>query len=131
MPPGTVERNLRQAVAIVRIAVAVLLGVHGTTRILTGGVAPFGDFLAGHHIPLGHALAWGISIFELIGPVLLIANRLVSLVAPLHIVILATGIALVHAKNGWFVVGGGTGGVEYSVLLVAGLAAVFWAARLK
>ncbi len=129
--PGTVERNLRQAIAIVRIAVAILLGIHGSTRILTGGVAPFGDFLAGRHIPLGHALAWAISIFELVGPLLLLLNRLVQLVAPLHIVILATGIALVHAKNGWFVVGGGSGGVEYSVLLIACLAAVFWSARLK
>ena len=131
MPPGTVERNLRQAIAIVRIAVAILLGVHGATRILGGGVRPFGDFLAGHHIPLGHALAWAISIFELVGPLLLIANRLVQLVAPLHILILATGIALVHAKNGWFVVGGGSGGMEYSLLLISALAAVFWSARLK
>jgi putative oxidoreductase len=29
------------------------------------------------------------------------------------------GIILVHAKEGWFVVGAGRNGVEYSVLLIA------------
>ena len=28
------------------------------------------------------------------------------------------GIIMVHAGNGWFVVGGSTGGKEYSVLLI-------------
>ena len=28
------------------------------------------------------------------------------------------GIVLVHAKSGWFVVGGGSNGAEYSVLLI-------------
>jgi putative oxidoreductase len=31
------------------------------------------------------------------------------------------GIVLVHAQNGWFVVGPSTGGVEYSILLLLAL----------
>ena len=34
------------------------------------------------------------------------------------IIELSMGIIMMHAGNGWFVVGGGTGGVEYSVLLI-------------
>jgi putative oxidoreductase len=29
------------------------------------------------------------------------------------------GIVMVHAVNGWFVVGGGSNAVEYNVLLIA------------
>ena len=38
---------------------------------------------------------------------------------------IATGIALVHAPAGWFVVGLGRNGVEYSVLILFCLAALF------
>jgi len=44
-----------------------------------------------------------------------------------HIVILALGAALVHYPWGWFVVGAGRNGMEYSVMLLIGLAAVAWA----
>ena len=40
------------------------------------------------------------------------------------IVGLAVGIALVHAPSGWFVVGLGRNGMEYSVLLIVCLVAV-------
>jgi putative oxidoreductase len=36
---------------------------------------------------------------------------------------LFAGIVLVHARDGWFVVGGGRNGMEYSVLLIVGLIA--------
>ena len=54
------------------------------------------------------------------------AGILVRFVAPIHIAILTAGIAMVHAREGWFVVGGGRNGVEYSVLLIACLAALTW-----
>ena len=112
--------------AIVRVAVAVLLGVHGWARVLSGGVPPFGEYLAGQGFPAGPALAWTISIFEIVGSFLLLIGRFVRWVAPVHIAILAAGIAMVHAREGWFVVGGGRNGVEYSVLLIACLAALTW-----
>ena len=37
---------------------------------------------------------------------------------------LAAGIALVHAREGWFVVGLGRNGVEFSVLLIGCLVAL-------
>lgn len=41
---------------------------------------------------------------------------------------LMMGIVLVHAREGWFVVGGGRNGVEYSVALIGLLLAQAWAA---
>ena len=48
-------------------------------------------------------------------------------IAPLCVVfslVYLTGIALVHAKAGWFVVGLGRNGAEYSVLLIVCLLCV-------
>lgn len=36
------------------------------------------------------------------------------------------GIILVHRYDGWFVVGGGRNGMEYSVLLISSLFIVAW-----
>ena len=112
--------------AMVRIAVGLLLAVHGWSRVLGGGVPGFGEWLAGQGLPAGPALAWAISIFEIVGSFCLVIGRLVRFVAPVHATILAAGIAMVHAREGWFVVGGGRNGVEYSVLLIACLIALTW-----
>jgi len=42
----------RHAITLVRIAVAVLLEIHGAYRLASGGVAPFGDWLASLGLPL-------------------------------------------------------------------------------
>ena len=87
-------------IAIVRLTVAILLGIHGFSRAFTGGVHPFGNFLASQHIPYGHVVAWAITVFEMAGSICLLTNRFVRIAALGHLAILVTGIALVHAKNG-------------------------------
>lgn len=111
-------------IIIIRIAVGVLLAIHGWYRLAAGGVAPFGQFLALVGLPAGEAIAWGITLFEMAGGLVLAAGRYVTPVASGHIAILAGGILLVHGKEGWFVVGGGRNGVEYSLLLLACLIAL-------
>lgn len=39
-----------------------------------------------------------------------------------HAAVIAAGIVLIHSSNGWFVVGHGSNGMEYSVLILAVLA---------
>ena len=111
-------------ITIIRTTVAILLGIHGFSRAFTGGVHGLGGFLATQHLPFPHVVAWAITVFEMAGSICLLTNRFVRIAALGHIVILVTGIALVHAKSGWFVVGGGANGAEYSVLLVACLVAI-------
>ena len=112
--------------AVVRIAVGLLLAVHGWSRVLNGSVPGFGEWLGSQGFPAGAALAWAISLFEIFGSFCLVTGLFVRFVAPVHIAILAGGIAMVHAREGWFVVGGGRNGVEYSVLLIACLSALTW-----
>lgn len=113
--------------AAVRIAVAALIFIHGATRASIGGVAPFGGWLETQGFPMGIAFAWAVTIYELIAPLLIIAGRFVFWACLGHIFILTLGAIMVHLPAGWFVVGAGRNGVEYSVLLVVCLAAVAYA----
>lgn len=111
--------NKSTALVFIRVVISALMFVHGATRIGNGTVPGFGEFFATHGIPLGLYLAWAITLFEVIGSVLLAVGFYAWVIALLFALHLGVGIAMVHWKQGWFVVGAGTGGMEYSVLLIS------------
>jgi putative oxidoreductase len=126
--PGANVGRTGMALEAVRIAVAVLIFIHGAYRATGDGhVAGFGGWLETQGFPQGVAWAWAVTVYELVAPLLILARRFVSFAALGHIGILALGMWLVHRPDGWFVVGGGRNGMEYSVLLIVCLAAVAWA----
>lgn len=102
---------------IFRIAVSLLLMIHGLTRILRDTVDEFGDFLDEQGFPVGIFAAWAITFFEVIGSLLMMSGYFVSWISLLFVVELAVGIILVHPANEWFIVGG-VNGMEYSILLI-------------
>jgi len=104
--------------SILRVALAMIMMAHGIIRIYAGTVSGFGDFLAGNGLPLGKIIAWGITIFEIVAGITLILNQYRKWICALFIAELIAGIYLVHLKNGWFVVGYTSGGMEYSTLLI-------------
>ncbi len=118
------ESAARRALVVLRVGVAALLFVHGAARAVTGGHVPFGEFLAAQGLPAGVVLATGITAIELLGTPLLAAGRLVAPLCIYFMVQLALGIWMVHLDEGWFVVGLGRNGVEYSVLLILCLGCV-------
>ena len=107
-----------------RLLVALLIGIHGWYRLHAGTSSGFGDWLATQGIPLAHAVAWGVTIGEIVGSACLALGLLVRPFALLFMAIYLMGIVLVHAPEGWFVVGAGRNGMEYSVLLIGSLALV-------
>jgi putative oxidoreductase len=117
------------SISIVRVVTGVILGIHGWYRLVTGGFAGFGEYLAGSGIPLGRPLALVITLTEIVASACLVTRQFVIPAACAHAVILACGIFMVHAPEGWFVVGGGRNGVEFSVLLLACLGAIVQAER--
>ena len=119
----------RQGLDLVRWVLATLLFIHGLARVLAGGVAPFGAFLDAQGFPAGLVLAWAVTVFELVAAPVLAWGRWVTPVALVFAAIYACGIWLVHAPAGWFVVGLGRNGAEYSVLIIACLLANAWAHR--
>lgn len=130
-PESLRSRAELRPIFLLRVGVALLLGIHGYYRALSGGATPFGGYLSGVGIPLGTVVAWSITVFEMIGSVLLAAGYCVPWIAAGHALILCGGIVMVHGREGWFVVGGGRNGVEYSLLLLLSLAVIVWSHRLR
>lgn len=107
-----------------RLLVALLIGVHGWYRLLHGGSPVFGEWLLAQGIPLGNVVAWGITIGEIVGSACLAIGVCVRPFALLFMAIYTTGVIMIHAAEGWFVVGAGRNGMEYSLLLIGSLALV-------
>lgn len=121
---GLVPSRAVIAVHALRAVPALTMVIHGTYRAVTGGVGGFGEFLATQHLPAAHAVAWMLTLVEIIGGLTLVWG---VLVVPLCVWFIAehiVGILTVHLPAGWFVVGGGRNGMEYSVLLIACFAIV-------
>ncbi len=118
------ESRSRTGWLLLRVTVAGIIAAHGWARLLAGGVAPFGSFLDSLGFPGGFYWAASITALEIISSILLLVGRWVAPLAVIHSVIYTLGIALVHAKAGWFVVGLGRNGSEFSVLLIVCLLAL-------
>ena len=113
-----------RAIAGLRVSLAILLVVHGVARIALGIVDDFGVFLDGAGLPMGVTLAWAVTLFEVLGGLTFALGKGVRTIAVVFSLELALGIAMVHWREGWFVVGAGRNGMEYSVLLIVGLVVV-------
>ena len=118
------QQRLKYAIIFLRIVVALIMFIHGLGRIYLGIVDGFGEFLTLNGFPLGFYLAWAITIFEIVGSVLIAVGFYVAPLAIIFALHLLCGIYLVHLKDGWFVVGAGRNGAEFSVLLIASFIAL-------
>lgn len=118
--------NARAALILLRIGVALVFFLHALIRITNGTIPIFGGFLESEGLPAGIAMVWVITIFELAGSLALALGRGVRWWSAGFILLLLVGIVLIHAELGWFVGEHGTGGCEYSVVLI--LALLFLAA---
>ena len=114
------------SVAVIRITVAMILLSHSIPSIVSGDVNQFGRLYLNEigFAPIGVALAWAIKLLHIAAAACLLLNRWIFYPALISIIILIAGIVLVHAKDGWFVVGGGRNGIEYNVLLIAVLISI-------
>ncbi len=107
--------------AILRVVVGVIFIAHGAPKIF-GGMEGTAGFFGSLGIPLPIVAAWMISLLEFLGGIALIAGFLVTPVALLLTTHMLIGILLVHAANGFYVVGPeAQGGVEFNLLLGASL----------
>ena len=116
--------NPHAAHHLLRLTVAVVFLSHCITRIVTDRVTPFGRAFDAWGWPYGIYWAWGVTLWELVGGALLAFGVKTPIVALVFVVQMLFGIYLVHWKNGWFVVGHGANGMEFSVTLIAALLAI-------
>jgi putative oxidoreductase len=108
----------RQSIILLRVAVSLFLMAHGLIRVYLGTVGGFGEFLNSKGFFIGVALAWAITVFEIVGGATMALGYYVKWIAAVFMIELTMGIFLVHLPNGWFVVGATPGGMEYSALLL-------------
>ncbi len=112
------------SIALLRILMGLVFMSHAVIRLVEYTLPGFGEFLGSKGFPAGFYLAWTVTLFELLGGLLMVMRRLVKFFCIGEIIILLTGIVIVHSPNGWFVVGKTLGGAEYSVVLIAVLASI-------
>jgi len=119
-----VQRRVAIGATVLRIAAASVFVAHGAARTAHGTVGAFGGFLDSWGFPAGTLVAGAITAVEIAGGLALAVGWLVVPLAGWFAMQIAAGIVMVHAQHGWFVVGHGQNGVEYSALIIAALAAV-------
>jgi putative oxidoreductase len=133
----------RGALDVVRIASAIVPGLHGAGALLafnTEGMRGWGQQMEGAGFPFGVALVWSVVTTQTVASCALLSRRLIVPACAAHIFILVNGIWTTHAPY-WFVVGPGRwpgrgwsaasgsdeGGMEFSVVLIACFTAVLLA----
>ncbi len=112
------------ALTVIRVLLAAVMFIHGAARISNGTVGGFGEYLGSQGFPLGFYIAWGITLFELVGSVMLAVGFYAWIVALVFALQLIVGVYMIHWKEGWFVVGAGRNGMEFSFVLIVSLLAI-------
>jgi putative oxidoreductase len=112
------------SLVVLRIVISCMFLAHAIMRIVQGTIPIFGGFLTSVGFPKGVLLVWLITIFEIVGSILLIIGFFKKYIALALIIMLAIGLWIIHIPQGWFNGEFGTGGCEYTVTLIAGLIVV-------
>jgi len=116
-------------IGILRMLMGIIFSLHAGARLYDASVDEFGFFLEGRGFSGGTYFAWFITVFELVGGIAVFLRYAVKVFCAIEILILLSGIFLVHWPIGWFIVGNILNGLESSVVLIAVLAAIFIAER--
>ncbi|MCL9805527.1 DoxX family protein [Flavobacterium amniphilum] len=105
---------------LIRFGLAVVMFMHSVPSIVSGDVLAFGnEFLASKGFGIFSVpLAITIKLIHLFSIYALLANRFLKPIAILNIIILISGIIMIHGQEGWYVVGGGRNGIEFNFILI-------------
>ncbi len=106
------------SLVLLRISLAIIFLAHSVVRIANGSIWQFGDFMSEKGFPYGIIWVFGITAFEIIGGILLLFGYFTKVISAGFILLLIVGIIIIHASLGWFVGEHGTGGIEYSFILI-------------
>ena len=112
-----------------RFALATIFLSHSLHGIFTNNdINDFGNLFLNQigFAPFGVFIAWSVVITQVVTSILLLANSYTFIASIANILILLAGIFTVHLQEGWYVVGGGRNGVEFSFALIFMLLAVMF-----
>ena len=125
--------NIANSTFLLRIAVAIILLAHSIPGMFNNGINDFGKLYLNQigFAPFGVFLAWTIKLSHVAAAFCLLFEKYIKLASIVTILILITGIILIHFKEGWFVVGGGRNGIEFNFLLIFVLFTIMFPFGLK
>lgn len=114
--------------SFLRIAIIIIFLVHSLAGMFNNGVNDFGNLYLNQvgFAPIGVPLAWAIKLSHIALAFSLFTDKYLKATAFVTILILITGIFMIHLKEGWFVVGGGRNGVEFNFLLIMSLLTIVY-----
>jgi putative oxidoreductase len=113
---------------LLRWALAIILLMHSIPSIMTSGVREFGlQYLNSiGFAPFGLWIAWCIKLSHVAAAICFITNKYIKPACWITIFVMVMGIIMIHAKEGWFVVGGGRNGMEFNFLLIMVLSSLLY-----
>ncbi len=112
----TSERG-RRGFTVIRILLALLIGMHGWHRLYEGSVLRFAHGM-NEELFLGFYLVLALEFFETIGGIAFALGRFVFPLSVIYAVIYTAAIVFYHSDYGWFQAGGEQNGAEYAVALI-------------
>ena len=124
MPRIQLIRRGHLAIDIVKLVVCAIMLTHGTHRYLYGEIPGLADALQHFGFPAPLVLAHLVNLAETGGVLLIALGLFVRTMCAIMVAIFATGIVLIHWQLGFFIVGPGEGGWEFSALLITCFCAV-------
>ncbi|NOT94234.1 DoxX family protein [Ferruginibacter sp.] len=108
----------RQTLILLRYSVALVFMAHALVRVINDTIPQFSLFFENKGFIYAKAIVWAITVFEIVGSIALAAGYFTKWLSAGFILMLLIGIVLIHASLGWFVGEHGTGGCEYSFILI-------------
>jgi putative oxidoreductase len=115
---------LPTALLLLRGTLALCFAAHAVTRLVIDTTPQFAMFLGSQGWPQPLLLVYLISIGEIVSAACLLSGKFLRCACAFLMFIAFMGIVLIPARLGWFVGEFGTGGMEYSVLLIVALGVV-------
>lgn len=106
---------------IARVIVGGMMFFHGLDK-LNGGVPGFAEGLGSKGVPLESVAAWGVTLLELVGGLMLVVGLLARVIASLLTVELIFAIILFTSARG--LIGEGGAGYERDLAYIVGLLVV-------
>jgi putative oxidoreductase len=113
--------NLNQTLWLLRVGVALIFISHAAARLALQTTGRFAQFLSSKGFLWSEVWVYALTTFEILGGLLLALGFFRKWLSAGFILILGMGIFLIHASLGWFVGEHGTGGSEYSFILILAL----------
>lgn len=118
---------------LLRWSVAIILLMHSVPVMFNNGVNDFGNLYLDPlgFAPFGLVVAWSIKLSHLAAAICFVFDRYVKWAGMVTIFILIMGIIMIHFKEGWFVVGNGRNGMEFSFLLIFAILTIMFPNGMK